>query len=113
MDQPVPVSYTIIQSTHQLVSPMLMSLLYFQDHSTKSPWTGTSQFLPTTQRIVQFSEGKEPQPGDKIIYVAGAFDLFHVGHLDFLEKVGKLGDYIIVGIHTDPVSIRASVSVSE
>ena len=53
---------------------------------------------------MQFSTGKEPKPGDKIVYVAGAFDLFHVGHLDFLEKVAELGDYVICGVHTDPVS---------
>lgn len=26
-----------------------------------------------------------------------------MGHLDFLEKASKLGDYLIVGLHTDPV----------
>ena len=52
-----------------------------------SPWTGVSQFLQTTNKIMQFSSGKEPQPGDKIVYVTGAFDLFHVGHLEFLEQV--------------------------
>lgn len=35
--------------------------------------------------------------------MAGAFDLFHVGHLDFLEQAKKKGDYLIVGLHTDPV----------
>ena len=47
-----------------------------RDQTTHSPWTGISQFLPTTQKIIQFAEGKEPKPTDKIVYVAGAFDLF-------------------------------------
>ncbi|XP_015111311.1 ethanolamine-phosphate cytidylyltransferase isoform X1 [Diachasma alloeum] len=77
-----------------------------QDKTARSPWTGCSQFLPTTQKIIQFSDGKSPQPGDRIIYVAGAFDLFHVGHLDFLEVAKKEGDYLIVGLHTDPAVNR-------
>lgn len=38
-----------------------------QDHSARSPWTGCSQFLPTTQKIIQFSDGKSPKPTDKIV----------------------------------------------
>lgn len=41
-----------------------------------------------------------------MVYVAGAFDLFHVGHLDFLEAAKKEGDFLIVGLHTDPVVNR-------
>ncbi|XP_067164702.1 NAD-dependent protein deacetylase sirtuin-7 isoform X2 [Apteryx mantelli] len=69
----------------------------------RSPWTGVSQFLQTSQKIIQFASGKEPQPGDTIIYVAGAFDLFHIGHVDFLEKVHQLAErpYIIAGLHFD------------
>ncbi|XP_034249352.1 ethanolamine-phosphate cytidylyltransferase isoform X1 [Thrips palmi] len=76
------------------------------DSTARSPWTRCSQFLPTTSKIIHFSDGKEPKPGDKIVYVAGAFDVFHVGHLDFLEQARKLGDFLIVGLHTDPVVNR-------
>lgn len=47
-----------------------------RDQTTHSPWTGISQFLPTTRKIIQFAEGKDPRPGDRIVYVDGAFDLF-------------------------------------
>lgn len=77
-----------------------------QDNTTHSPWTGISQFLPTTQKIIQFAEGREPGKDDKIVYVAGAFDLFHVGHVDFLEKAAAEGDYLIVGLHTDLIVNR-------
>ncbi|XP_074647085.1 ethanolamine-phosphate cytidylyltransferase-like isoform X2 [Tubulanus polymorphus] len=76
------------------------------DHSTKSPYTGTSQFLATSQKIIQFSSGKEPKPGDRIVYVAGAFDLLHIGHVCFLEEAAKQGDFLIVGLHTDQVVNR-------
>ncbi|KAJ2943729.1 hypothetical protein O0L34_g16843 [Tuta absoluta] len=71
------------------------------DSTARSPYTGCSQFLPTTQKIIQFSSGLSPKPSDKVVYVAGAFDLFHVGHLDFLEEAHKQGDFLIVGLHTD------------
>ncbi|XP_063817287.1 ethanolamine-phosphate cytidylyltransferase isoform X2 [Pseudophryne corroboree] len=74
-----------------------------KDARGHSPWTGVSQFLQTSQKIMQFASGKEPEPGDCIIYVAGAFDLFHIGHIDFLEKVHSLAQkpYVIVGLHFD------------
>jgi len=78
----------------------------FQDKAARSPYTGTAQFIPTTQRIAQFSEGIEAKPNDRVVLVAGAFDLFHVGHLDFLEKAAAQGDYLIAAIHTDPVVNR-------
>ncbi|XP_047993216.1 ethanolamine-phosphate cytidylyltransferase isoform X4 [Leguminivora glycinivorella] len=71
------------------------------DRTARSPYTGCSQFLPTTQKIIQFSSGLSPKPTDKVVYVAGAFDLFHVGHLDFLAAAHEQGDFIIVGLHTD------------
>ncbi|KAI9224291.1 hypothetical protein BC828DRAFT_373793 [Blastocladiella britannica] len=71
--------------------------------SKSSPYTSISHFLPTSRRIVQFSEGREPKTGDKIVYVDGDWDLFHVGHIEFLRKARKLGDYVLVGVHEDQV----------
>lgn len=51
---------------------------FFELQKGHSPWTGVSQFLQTSQKIIQFASGQEPQPGDTIIYVAGAFDLFRI-----------------------------------
>ncbi|VDN57725.1 unnamed protein product [Dracunculus medinensis] len=73
------------------------------DGGAISPWTKVSRFFPTTQAIMQFSEGRTPGPNDAVVYVCGAFDLFHIGHLSFLEEARKLGDYLIVGIHSDQV----------
>ncbi|KAK8604896.1 hypothetical protein V6N13_082361 [Hibiscus sabdariffa] len=62
-----------------------------------------SQFLPTSQRIVQFSNGKGPGPNARVVYIDGAFDLFHAGHVEILRKAKQLGDFLLVGIHTDHI----------
>ena len=63
--------------------------------------SNTSNFLATTRRINQFSSYKVPNPGDKIVYVDGSFDLLHMGHLETLKIAKSLGDYLIVGVHDD------------
>ncbi|XP_004302493.1 PREDICTED: ethanolamine-phosphate cytidylyltransferase [Fragaria vesca subsp. vesca] len=63
--------------------------------------TRVSHFLPTSRRIVQFSNGKGPQSDARIIYIDGAFDLFHAGHVEILRVARELGDFLLVGIHTD------------
>ncbi|KAE8676637.1 Ethanolamine-phosphate cytidylyltransferase [Hibiscus syriacus] len=62
-----------------------------------------SQFLPTSRRIVQFSNGKGPGPNARIVYIDGAFDLFHAGHVEILKKARQLGDFLLVGIHADHI----------
>ncbi|XP_064406570.1 ethanolamine-phosphate cytidylyltransferase-like isoform X2 [Halichondria panicea] len=74
-----------------------------EDQTVHSPYTTGVRFLATSKKIVQFQEGmvNEPGPDDTIVYVPGAFDLFHVGHVDLLEKCKELGTFIIVGLHND------------
>ncbi len=35
------------------------------------------------------------------VFTSGSFDLFHVGHLNILERSAILGDELIVGVSTD------------
>lgn len=41
----------------------------------------------------------------KVIYTAGIWDLLHWGHISFLGRAKELGDYLLVGVHTDEVAL--------
>jgi ethanolamine-phosphate cytidylyltransferase len=60
-----------------------------------------SKFLPTARRIMQFADGRVPKPEDRVVYMAGSFDLFCSGHIDALKKAREYGDFLLVGIHDD------------
>uniref|UniRef100_K1QX84 ethanolamine-phosphate cytidylyltransferase n=1 Tax=Magallana gigas TaxID=29159 RepID=K1QX84_MAGGI len=64
--------------------------------TASSPWTGVSQFLPTSNKIIQFSSGKEPKPGDKI-----AVNRY------------KGSNYPIMNLHERTLSVLACRYVSE
>ena len=40
----------------------------------------------------------------KRIITFGTFDVFHVGHINILERAARYGDYLIVGISSDKLN---------
>ncbi len=61
----------------------------------------SSTFLATSRRLTQFSSGRAPTAEDRVVYIAGAWDLFNVGHIKALEKAREFGTFLLVGIHDD------------
>jgi ethanolamine-phosphate cytidylyltransferase len=59
------------------------------------------QLLASTRRIREFSSAKQPTSDDCVVYVSGSFDMFHVGHAEFLKDARELGTFLLVGIHDD------------
>lgn len=54
--------------------------------------------------IVRYNETQEAKfffENKKTVLVGGCFDLIHFGHLKFLEKAKKQGDFLIVALESD------------
>lgn len=58
-------------------------------------------FMASAKRIALFANIREPSDTDRIIYVDGAFDVLHPGHIELLKNAKALGDFLIVGLHED------------
>lgn len=41
----------------------------------------------------------------KTIFSCGVFDLFHIGHLNFLKQSKSYGDRLIIGVNTDDFTL--------
>ncbi|XP_078438923.1 phosphorylethanolamine cytidylyltransferase 1 [Wolffia australiana] len=96
-------------SSTDIVDRILKNMENIDDLSHKNNSVGrpdakgeqAPHFFPTSRRIVQFSNGKAPGPNARVVYIDGAFDLFHAGHVEILRMARKYGDFLLVGVHPD------------
>ncbi|KAL9589985.1 MAG: hypothetical protein Q9203_001223 [Teloschistes exilis] len=62
------------------------ALVYSWDESNSSGQTNSTA-IPGSCKILV--DGVHPQPGQRLVYVDGGFDLFSSGHIEFLRQVIK------------------------
>jgi len=54
----------------------------------------------TLESAIQLCQ-KHKLAGNTLVFTNGIFDLFHIGHLDYLERAKEIGDVLIVGLNSD------------
>ena len=54
--------------------------------------------LTTSYRIADFSNKKMPEPGQKVVYICGEFDVLHMIHIEALKKAKES---VFVGVYDD------------
>lgn len=97
----------LMTKDHHYLGNKKGEILRVKDGAGNSLLCDQSKFLTTSRMLRLFSAGmKSPKPGMRIIYIDGAWDMFHCGHVSILKEAKKRGDYLIVGIHNDTVVNR-------
>jgi len=66
-----------------------------------SPWTTDDAdkifVLDNLQQVVE----ERRRIGQKIVFTNGCFDILHAGHVDYLQKARKQGDFLVLGLNDD------------
>lgn len=60
-----------------------------------------------------FSNDRDPLPSQRVVYLDGAFDIFHPGHIELIQKAKALGDFLYVGVFDDSVLKESYMSLNE
>ena len=68
------------------------------------PGATSSSVSPLHRLRHVFAAAARPRPPrGTVVYIAGAWDMFHAGHIMTLERARELGDFLVVGVHSDEV----------
>mmetsp|Transcript_31167 Transcript_31167/g.41231 ORF Transcript_31167/g.41231 Transcript_31167/m.41231 type:complete len:527 (+) Transcript_31167:333-1913(+) len=82
-------------------SPQLLSSAR-RSNDFSTALSKTSKFLTTSRMLRLFSAGVKAPPKDaRVVYIDGAWDMFHAGHVSILKKAREYGDYLVVGVQSD------------
>lgn len=87
-------------STTDIVGRML--LMTKEHHFQNDVSLGQqSKFLTTSRMLTLFSDDiQAPQPGSRIVYIDGAWDLFHPGHVCILKEAREVSQLYCVVMFT-------------
>jgi len=71
-----------------------------------APWSfeDNDKVLPLQSLIERVARRKVA--GQKIVFTNGCFDILHAGHVDYLQKARRHGDFLVLGLNDDK-SIRS------
>jgi len=58
------------------------------------------RYIPDQKKLASLVKHWK-ESGLRIVLTSGTYDLFHVGHAEYLERAKELGDLLIVGVDSD------------
>jgi rfaE bifunctional protein nucleotidyltransferase chain/domain len=65
------------------------------------PWSkDDSEKVFTLEQVTQVVSNRR-RIGQKIVFTNGCFDILHAGHVEYLQKARKQGDFLVLGLNND------------
>ncbi len=66
-----------------------------------APWSkNDSEKIFTLEQVTQVVRNRR-RIGQKIVFTNGCFDILHAGHVEYLQKARKQGDFLVLGLNND------------